>query len=164
MATGYKIPDLSKKTAALITDLTDYSIEIGKEDSVNKESYGLLLSQLALLIGSNTNFFVSSIIRTTLNYLYIDISDPSSQTEELTVYGEGFGNNSADLTFVAKKLSDNTEYTKASFGTPTMLLGGNGIKMPISFISVSENENIYIEITKNSETIKTEIISIVYTP
>jgi hypothetical protein len=45
-----KIPNLPKKTALDITDLTDYSIEIGKEDSVNKESYGLLLSQLDLLI------------------------------------------------------------------------------------------------------------------
>ncbi|MDD4515635.1 hypothetical protein [Massilibacteroides sp.] len=50
---NYRIPEIAKKTAAEITDLTDYSIEIGKESDLNKRSYGLLLSQLQLLIGGS---------------------------------------------------------------------------------------------------------------
>jgi len=47
---NYRIPEITKKTAAEITDLSDYSMEIGKESDLNKRSYGLLLSQLAYII------------------------------------------------------------------------------------------------------------------
>jgi hypothetical protein len=45
------VPDLTKITAAAITDKTKYSIEVGQEEDANKESKAILISELQTLIG-----------------------------------------------------------------------------------------------------------------
>jgi hypothetical protein len=113
---GKTIPDLDKKTAAQISDKTKWSVEIGSEDSVIKESNGMLLSELETLIGGGGG---GSKIEDTDGDTYVD-TESGSDTDIVEI-----GSPATGTTLLAKFINGSAVEVLQVDGNGSLFNAGN---------------------------------------